>query len=582
MTKFFPARRRYPNRRGIVLFVVTVIIAALTLGGMSLLTMMRVELETTRHRLRELELVNTSRSAAALLTVISEMRSEQRDRLGGIYDNPNLFCNRVVLTAAEGGDDSAFTIVSPRLEEGVSGIRYGLVNESTRLNLGALLEWDKESPGTAKATLMKLPGMTSVMADSLLDWIDSDEETRPDGAEAPWYAARRLTYSPRNALPVSLDEFLLTRGITRYQLYGLDTVNNYSDGSGDQSLNADQDGGSRFIGSLQTPSANVAGMRGGVIGVPETDPVKTEVTIPWARLLTVFSAERDVDPEGRAKIDLNEKDLSFLYDELAAAVGEPIAAFVILARQYGLTDSAGNATAGRSDLDLTLPGTFTFKTPLDIVGASVRVPSSHKVFLSPLAASRESVTQLFQYLDYASIGSSAVLTGRINVNEAPRAVLELVPGLDSEMVTRILNSRPAPGIPVSKLRRHTAWLFADGIADLGQMKALWEKLTTGGDVFRAQIVAFSEKSGTVRRAEIAIDAAVTPARQVFYKDLTMSGRGFSDAVLTNRNAVKTPFPTAQVDSLLNSQSSPDTPFGPMENIPLSDTPFDSVERMTGN
>ena len=581
MKRFFRRPRRFPprQRHGIILFVVTVVIAALALGGMSLLALMRVELEATRHRLDDLDLENTVRSAAALTVALSGMTPGERARLGGIYDNRALFCNQVVLPAADGGTGAAWTILSPRLETARGGIRYGLVNESTRLNLASLLEWDRERPGIAKETLMRLPGMTSVMADSLLDWIDLDEATRPDGAEASYYASHRLTYSPRNAIPVSLDEILLVRGITRYQIYGTDTVCNYSGGTRDRSTAAESERGTGPIGSLSTTAANARGMRGGVAGLPDGD-VDTEVTIPWSRLLTVFSAERDVDPDGRTKIDLNEKDLRFLYDELDAALGERVAAFVVLARQYGFAAAPerGAAAEPKEDaVDFGRPAGFAFETPLDIAGAFVR--AGGKIYTSPIPDRRESVTALFEFLDYASVGASAVITGRINVNEAPRAVLDLVPGLDATAVTRILDSRPEPGRPVPKSRRHAAWIFADGIVDLAQMKQLWGKLTTGGDVFRAQIVSFSAGLGAARRAEIVVDASVIPPRQVFYKDLTMLGRGFSDDVLTGGRSARPNAGSAQIGSL---QSPPlETEFPQDGQLPYSgDDPFESVEGLT--
>ena len=579
MRRFPLEPRRFPRRRpkGIILFVVTVVIAALALGGMSLLALMRVELEATRHRLDDLDLTNTVRSAAALTVALAGMTADERARLGGVYDNRALFCNQTVLPVGDGGTGAAWTILSPRLETRRGGVRYGLVNESTRLNLAALLEWDKETPGAAKETLMRLPGMTSVMADSLLDWIDLDEATRPDGAEASYYAARRLTYSPRNAIPVSLDEILLVRGITRYQIYGVDTEYNYSGGGRDRSTAAPAERETGPIGSLGTDAGNARGMRGGVIGAADGD-VETEVTIPWSRLLTVFSAERDVDPDGRTKIDLNENDLRFLYDELDAVLGDRVAAFVILCRQYGISPAAGggaSAEPNKDAVDFDLPPRWTFQTPLDIAGAFVR--AGGKTYASPITDRRESVTSLFEFLDYASVGPSAVITGRVNVNEAPRAVLDLIPGLDSTAVTRILDSRPQPGRPVPKQRRHAAWLFADGIVDLDRMKSLWGKLTTGGDVFRAQIVSFSETSRAARRAEIVVDASVVPPRQVFYKDLTMLGRGFSDEVLLGRGIAGTDGAPTQIGTLRTGGGAPP----PDESFaPTGDDPFQSIEGLT--
>lgn len=49
-----------------------------------------------------------------------------------------------------------------------------------------------------------------IMRDSLLDWLDSDEEKRPYGAEAPFYAP--LGYTPRNGAFASVGELRRVRG----------------------------------------------------------------------------------------------------------------------------------------------------------------------------------------------------------------------------------------------------------------------------------------------------------------------------------------------------------------------------------
>lgn len=46
----------------------------------------------------------------------------------------------------------------------------------------------------------------TLLRDSLLDWMDADESTRPFGAEADQYRSRRMAYTPPNRPVQSLDE----------------------------------------------------------------------------------------------------------------------------------------------------------------------------------------------------------------------------------------------------------------------------------------------------------------------------------------------------------------------------------------
>ncbi len=52
-----------------------------------------------------------------------------------------------------------------------------------------------------------------IARDSLLDWTDDDDETRPDGAEVDYY--RPKGYRPRNGPLNSIDELALIRGFSR-------------------------------------------------------------------------------------------------------------------------------------------------------------------------------------------------------------------------------------------------------------------------------------------------------------------------------------------------------------------------------
>jgi len=49
-----------------------------------------------------------------------------------------------------------------------------------------------------------------IVIDSFLDWVDDDDDPRPNGAELDYYAARGI--HPRNSAPLSIDELALVRG----------------------------------------------------------------------------------------------------------------------------------------------------------------------------------------------------------------------------------------------------------------------------------------------------------------------------------------------------------------------------------
>ena len=125
-------------------------------------------------------------------------------------------CNRLALVVddTDAKKRGRFAVVTPNVENGYfSGIRYGLEDESTKLNLNYLAQKDSED-NSGRDRLMLLPGMTEDIADAILDWIDADDTKREFGAELEDYSALVPAYAPKNGPLDSLDELLLVRGVT--------------------------------------------------------------------------------------------------------------------------------------------------------------------------------------------------------------------------------------------------------------------------------------------------------------------------------------------------------------------------------
>jgi len=492
-------------RRGMVLLLVVIVVVMISLAGLSFVAWMFAENKAVRLRGDELQVAQVVASGSVLIESFLEQTPEARRAAGGTIDNPELFCGQGVFMDTESGAiGGRFSIVAPRIEDGrIVGARFGLENESARLNLGVLLDWDKREEGAARRALMRLPGMTESTADAILDWIDPDTTPRQFGAETDHYSSLNLCYGPRGATPVSLEELLLVRDVSRELLFGGDLNLNYL---------VDEEEQRRLGGQTSTTNGE---------------------DLPWASLLTIHSAERNVNAQGQPRVFLNDPNLRQLHRRLGRLWDKQRADFVIFYRQYGPYQGdrpAGSARAFR--VDYAKSGRFRFKSVLDLVGAKVRLPRavhrSRPILESPFSDDRDTMREeLPKLLDAVTTTRARILRGRVNVNEAPRSVLLAVPGLSEATVERILVERVTHGQTPDASRQEPTWLLTDGLVDLEAMRSLLPYLTTGGDVYRAQVVGTLDGSHTTGRVEVAFDATRDPPRRIYWKDLSLLGRGYS-------------------------------------------------------
>ena len=502
-----------------VLFVVVIVITILSLAGLSFVNMMSTENKAVHLRGDEMRLEAVAGSGSQLMRSLVRQPYETQEAAGGIYDNPGAFRGVLVLDDETIGRRGRFSVISPKTDSGeVSGIRFGVQNESARLNLAVLPAWEAKKKGAGRDALMALPGMTQSMADAILDWVDADDTPRESGAESSYYSGVRVPYGPRNAEPSSLEELLLVRDVTRTLLFGNDTNLNYRTDPNEE----------------QTTLTDFASSGAGN-------------SLPWSSLLTVYSAEKNLTPGGKPKIDLNEKNLDKLQGQLQKVLDRNQTRFIILYRQYG-PYRGGEAPSSRSKSiaqpDMKVAGRRRFTTVLDVIGAKVRIPvkpdeskssddekakkPTHEVINSPFTTSQGSMRRyMAQLVENTTVNREKVIRGRINLNRAPQAVLEAVPGMDRAMAGQIAGSQSSGGFRAAQARRLPTWPLTEGLVNLEKMKEILPYVTVGGDVYRAQVVGFFDDGGPFARAEIVVDATADPPRQVYYKDLRLLGRGYS-------------------------------------------------------
>jgi hypothetical protein len=505
-----PQGRSTRRRRAMVIVVVMVVIAMLSLAGFTFSELMFGEHEAAVLHGKGLQArVLCDSGIEHVRSALMEDAVTQMEA-GGLYDNAGRFQGIQVTDETTGVDPGRFSVIAPRVDQGtLNGIRYGLENESAKLNLNELLLADLIEADGARNLLMSLPGMTEDVADAILDWIDEDDDQREFGAEADFYSGMSPPYAPKNGNLDTVEELLLVRGMTPQLLFGGDGNRNFT---------------------LETSEQNTANSSG-------VDNSDGSMNCGWSAYLTLYSAETNLKADGTPRVNLNNDDLQALHEELTEAVGDEWANFIILFRQNGPAQIEGEpatapVTLGSFQPDFEVEGQFKFTQVLDLVGKFVQVTdpltNTPTIYDTPFKdAPAAMATYLPTLMDAVTAVDDSVIRGRININQAPRALLLGIPGLTPDVVENIIAERVAEPTDNEADRRHETWLLTEGFVTLDEMRNLMPLVTCGGAVHRVQVLGYFDNGGPTARSEAIIDATSGTPGVVFWRDLTHLGRGFA-------------------------------------------------------
>ncbi len=575
------------QRRGFVLILVLVVIALTALSAYTFTDLMVTEQEGVLLRGRQIQAKRLVESGVTHARYLLELTPLDHQDLGGLYDNSQLFQAQLVTDHLAAAARGRFSIVAPAYDElGIpQGVRFGLQDESCRLNLNSLdvksgqeeneveeqaadeppengdadaqepppegnaqqdnnpgqpAEKDPdqqekddeedvydfvEEDDSARAILMRLPGMTEDVAAAILDWIDEDDQPRESGAEIDYYSSLPIPYAPRNGPLESIDELLLVRGVTPDLLYGRDVNRN----------------GMVDASERNRPLAIAA------------DQLPGTTDLGWAAYLTIHASERNTNSLGQPRINLNNDDLQALHDELVAVLDPNWVTFIVAFRQNGPSDNGkakgqqegdegdaqedeeeGEEVSGQ-ELDLTRPGRVPIRQVLDLIDVNVQtqLASGDTVTLkSPFRSDAGAAAEyLPKLLDYCTVIEEERFSGRININRASRVVLDAIPGMTPDLVDAIISQRDPYDDNVESEQQTVAWLLTRGIVTLDELRQLMPYITTRGHVYRCQVVGYFDKQEISARASVIIDATQSYPRVVSWNDYSHLERGFPRTLL---------------------------------------------------
>ncbi len=506
-----------------MLIIVLVVVVILTFAAYTFSELMITHYEGSLHRGDQIQTQAAVASGVAMLRLYLQQPPQTLIDSGGVYNNATSLQNVIVVPGEAGTRQVSVTVLAPEIDQAdtVVGVRYGLVDESSKVNLHLLTWLDGLQEGSGRELLLKLPGMDENIADAILDWLDEDDEPRDFGAELEHYSQLDPPYSPTNGPLQRIEDLLLVRGVTPQLLFGADINRNaIIDGNEMSGFVGDTLGSQLLLQDQQDAEGNITG----------------SLERGWAAYLTLYSAEAMINANGEPKIDINNDDLELLQEELSAVFPDPWTTFILAYRQAGPFD--GNEAGEKNvtgDLDLTAGGSNKFSAVLDLIGAKTQVTFEGEedavVIASPFEDNPIAMAIYLPSLLDNVTTVTAPIPGRININQAPRAILLGIPGIEPEIVDAIMQARDPTMSADDANRYYETWLMVEGIVTLEEMKALNPYICGRGSVFRTQLVGYYQGGGASSRVEVVIDATGTTPEVLLWKEMSHLGRGYPLDVL---------------------------------------------------
>lgn len=324
----------------------------------------------------------------------------------------------------------------------------------------------------SRDALLTLPGMTEDMADSILDWIDADDDTRPLGAEVGYYRAQAYAYEPRNAPIRSIEELELIAGVDPLLVRGEDwNLNGILDPNEDD-------------GDASWPPDNADGRLDG----------------GWSAIITAASVGDYLSASGQPRLDLS-----------TASAGE-------VATRTGITSEQATVLVDyaqkRSDMarmrDLVR---YELRQLADLAaggqaqGGRVTLPQGQQRSNVPSLTTEELARVLDEVMIGTESGGGAYTPGKLNLNTCPAEALEYLPNIDPALADAIIferESRPDGFASVVDL------LAIPGL-NRARLATLYDMLTVRSNTFIVTSRGRDLRSGVEVEISATVDRSRIPA-----------------------------------------------------------------------
>jgi DNA uptake protein ComE-like DNA-binding protein len=343
--------------------------------------------------------------------------------------------------------------------------QYQITDEAGKINLNS----------ASLTTLENLPNVTTSIAGSIIAWR-STAGSASNIADNAYYLTLPQPYQCKSAPFESVEELLLVHGVTDPTIPGYDLLFGYD---------------TNHNGVLEAAELNAGGM------ATQIDAAQNG-GLGLFPLVTVFSVEPNRSAGGTARVNINSNTPALnrlLQRDLGSARAAAIMKIV-----------TPPAVRGRPPAPVLFQNIFDF---------ALRVNLTPQEFTT--------------ICDLLTTSSSPTLTGMINVNTAPAAVLSCLPGLSTSDAQNLITARQANTSAISD-----AWVL--NVLPHPQAVAIGGMITGRSWRFSADIVGVSGDGRAYKRVRIVADCTQSPPQIIYRKDLTDLGWPLDPAIRTSLRA----------------------------------------------
>jgi general secretion pathway protein K len=190
------------QQRGVALIVALLVVSLATVLAVSLVNHLYYDIRRTENILRLDQALLYNSNAVEFAMIMLKLDREAKNEYDSVQDL-QLFNDQAAMFPVDGGSVSAY-----------------LTDLQSCFNINNLSKSNPQltTARTQYQTLLSNAGIDNVLritlTDSLIDWLDVDDITEPQGAEFDYYIGLQKPYRTANALMTSPSELRLVKGYT--------------------------------------------------------------------------------------------------------------------------------------------------------------------------------------------------------------------------------------------------------------------------------------------------------------------------------------------------------------------------------